>query len=256
MQIKTLFISDTHLGSRHAAVEKLIDFLTVVKRESIPEKIYIVGDFIDGWKLKKNWYWCDQTSQVVRKLLGFLRRGSEIYYIAGNHDEFMREFIEDFNLVDFGNIHIGDEFVHEAADGKRYLVVHGDRFDLVTKYARWLCHLGDVGYSMLLRLNKWVTRFRRWFGLGPWSLSKAVKANIKSAVNFVANFEETLRNYSVEQGCDGCICGHIHTAALKDYGEFVYANTGDWVESHTAIYEDFEGKLHLWDFHDSPADVG
>jgi UDP-2,3-diacylglucosamine pyrophosphatase LpxH len=252
MKMRSLFISDVHLGSAHASTKELLQFLDKVKDKHPPEKLYIVGDFIDGWKLKRNWYWSDESSLVIRKILSFLHKGTEIYYIAGNHDEFMREFIEDFRINDFGHIRLGNEFIHEAADGNKYLVVHGDMFDMVAKYAKWLCRLGDIGYDILLRLNRLVNWWRRLLRRRNWSLSKAIKANVKKAVNYVSDFETFLIAYSRECGCNGCICGHIHTPDLKPLQDgFIYANTGDWVESLTAIWEDHDGKLHL--YHHEPS---
>jgi UDP-2,3-diacylglucosamine pyrophosphatase LpxH len=246
MDIKTLFISDVHLGSRHSAVAELLQFLSIVKEESRPEKIYIVGDFIDGWKLKRNWYWDDKNSMVIRKILSFVRRDTEIYWVAGNHDEFVRGFIEDFNLLDFGHVHISNEFIHTCADGKKFLIVHGDNFDMVVKYARWLCHLGAFGYELLMRANSWFNWLRRRFGMKRWSLSKAIKNNVKRACNYVGHFEDCLCNYAREKDCEGVVCGHIHSVALREENGFTYANTGDWVESCTAIYEDSEGVMHIY----------
>lgn len=245
--IKTLFISDVHLGSRHSSTAELLAFLSEVKKINNPEKLYIVGDFIDGWKLKRNWYWTNESNLVLRKILSMLQCGTEVYYIAGNHDDFLRIFIEDFKIGDFGSIHIGDEFVHETANGEKFLVIHGDKFDLATQYAKWICVLGDIGYDVLLRLNSIVKWFRSSLGLKHWSLSKSVKSNVKKAIDYIGGFEKCLINYSKELHCNGCICGHIHTADLKKVDkEFVYVNCGDWVESCTAIYEDYEGNLHLY----------
>jgi UDP-2,3-diacylglucosamine pyrophosphatase LpxH len=252
MRVKTLFISDIHLGCSHASTRELLDFLNLVKDTSPPEKIYIVGDFIDGWKLKRNWHWTDESSLVIRKLLSFLRRNTQLYWVAGNHDEFIREFIEDFHLLDFGHIHLGNEFYHVTADGRRLLVVHGDMFDMVSQYAKWLCWLGDIGYDILLKMNQIICWFRKQFRLKHWSLSKMIKANVKKAVNYVSDFEKCLAAYALDRECHGVVCGHIHTAALETLdGDFIYANTGDWVESCTAIYEDYEGQLHLYNHHES-----
>lgn len=247
MDMRTLFISDVHLGSRHASTGELLAFLDRVKNESPPEKIYIIGDFIDGWKLKRNWFWDDQASLVIRKLLSFIRRDTQIYWVAGNHDEFLRTFIEDFHLMNFGHIHFGNEFEHVTADGRKLLVVHGDVFDMVSKYAKWLCKLGDIGYSLLLWGNKVINRCRKLFRMRHWSLSKAIKSNVKKACNFISDFETCLSSYAKEKDCHGVVCGHIHTAALTELPDgFIYANSGDWVESCTAIYEDREGRLHLY----------
>lgn len=246
MKAKTVFVSDIHLGSRHAAVTDFLNFLSSLK-EDPPEKLYIVGDFIDGWKLRRNWYWTNDNNLVLRRLLGLIKKGTQIYYIAGNHDEFVRDFIEDFALFDLGSIHIGNEFVHESVDGKKFLVLHGDCFDMVTKYAKWASYLGDIGYTLLLKLNKVVHSVRKFFGLKHWSLSKAIKKNVKKAVSFISEFEDSLVKYSRDKNCDGCVCGHIHTPELRFSSDgFMYANSGDWVESCTAIYEDHEGKFHLY----------
>jgi UDP-2,3-diacylglucosamine pyrophosphatase LpxH len=252
MTIRSIFISDVHLGSRHAKTACLLDFLKWVKRHATPDRLYIVGDFIDGWKLKRSWYWTDECNLIVRKLLSLVKAGTEVYYVAGNHDEFLREFMRDFPLLDFGSVHVGNEFVHETAKGERLLVVHGDRFDLVAKYARWLCLLGDLGYEILLRLNNVVNFLRRLLRRKEyWSLSKAIKHNVKQACNYIGDFEKCLAAYSREKGCDGCVCGHIHTATISrmDNG-FLYANTGDWIESCTAIIEDEAGCLWLYHYGD------
>lgn len=247
--VRTVFISDVHLGSRYAAAKDLLDFLKLLK-DHRPDKIYIVGDFIDGWKLKRNWFWNNDSNQILRRLLGFSKKGTEIFYVAGNHDDFLREFIQGHHLLEFGNIMIGNEFVHQTADGRKLLVTHGDMFDLVTTYAKWLCVLGDIGYEILLHLNRFVKWTRRLLGLPHWSLSQAIKRNVKKAVSYVADFEHCLATYAREKDCVGCICGHIHHADLKELsGGFVYANTGDWVESCTAIYEDQDGQLHLYRHH-------
>ncbi|MHB8862956.1 MAG: UDP-2,3-diacylglucosamine diphosphatase [Pirellulaceae bacterium] len=228
MKLRSLFISDVHLGSRHAKTEYLLEFLKQVKRHTYLESLYIVGDFVDGWKLKRSWYWTDDCNLILRKVLSFLKEGTRVYYVAGNHDEFLREFIHDFPTMEFGSIQIGDEFIHETADGRHLLVVHGDRFDLVTKYAKWLCHLGDFGYEFLLRANTVVNLLRRLLRRPDyWSLSKAIKHNVKKACSYIGDFEKYLTGYAREKGFDGCVCGHIHTPALRHAEDgFLYANTG------------------------------
>jgi UDP-2,3-diacylglucosamine pyrophosphatase LpxH len=245
MKIRSLFISDIHLGSRHAHTKELIDFLTSVKKDE-PEFIYIVGDFIDGWKLKRNWYWDDNATLLIRKIFGFIKRGTKVYLIAGNHDEFIRKFIDQYHILSFGNITITNEVIHESAAGKKMMVIHGDAFDLVTKHAKWLCVLGDIGYEFLLRLNHLVNKIRQIFRFKKWSLSKAVKYNVKSAVNYMSDFEDCLVSYGIKNGCDGVICGHIHHAEIKDINGFKYMNCGDFVESCSAIIEDNDGNFSLY----------
>lgn len=248
--IRTLFISDVHLGSKHSRTTELLDFLTQIK-DTPPEKLYIIGDFIDGWKLKRNWHWNNESNLIVRRVLGLLRKGTEIYYIAGNHDDFLREFIEDFNILDFGSIHIGNEFVHETINGQKLLIVHGDIFDLCTKYAKWIAVLGDVGYELLLKANGYVNWVRRVLRMRHWSMSKAIKASVKKAVNYISDFEKCIIAYGREKECSGCVCGHIHTPDLRDLEDgFLYCNTGDWVESCSVIVEHDDGKLELVHYHD------
>ena len=249
--VKTLFLSDVHLGSRHAQTKALLQFLTDVEEQSPPEKLYIIGDFIDGWKLKRKWKWNNESNLILRKILSFASQGTEVYYVAGNHDDFLRTFMYEFQIVEFGNINVGDEYIHETADGKQLLVLHGDQFDLVTRYARWVSKVGDVGYELLLKLNTYVNAVRAIFTDKKWSLSKAVKGKVKKAVNFVGDFEKYLSKHSREKGCDGCVCGHIHTPEMKVWDDgFLYCNTGDWVESCTAIIEDSTGRLTLYKHYD------
>lgn len=250
--MRTLFISDTHLGSKYAQTGELLEFLSEIKNNSVPEKLYLVGDFIDGWKLKRSsWYWDDKCNLVIRKILSLVKRGTEVIYVAGNHDEFIRDLVEEFNFVTFGNIRFGDEFVHRTAKGDDLLVVHGDMFDLVTKYARWISVCGDIGYDLLLKMNGFANWIQRLFWSKPWSMSAAVKSNVKQAVNFIGDFEKVLVNYGIEKNCQGCICGHIHTADLKLMDNFLYANCGDWVESCTALIENSKGELSLYKHHES-----
>lgn len=247
-KLRSVFISDVHLGGRFANTGLLLEFLKDI-REKKPENLYLVGDFIDGWKLKRNWYWDNNATLVIRKILSFVKHGTKVYYVAGNHDEFLRTFISDFHL-DLGNIYIADEFIHIAPDGSKNLVIHGDRFDtairFMMKYAKWLCTLGDIGYGLLIRLNSAVNWCRRQFGFPYWSLSKAVKSSVKTAGNFVGGFETLLADYAKERECAGVICGHIHTPALKPLNGINYYNCGDWVESCSAILEYQDGKYELY----------
>ena len=247
--MRTLFISDVHLGSRHSQAGKLLKYLDFVKDYYKPDKLYIIGDFIDGWKLKRGWYWNDESTLVIRKILTLVKRGTEVIYIAGNHDEFLREFMNDDHQFELGSIKFVDEAIHETADGRKLLVVHGDKFDISVKYAKWFVKLGDIGYSFLLKLNQLVNRVRDWFSCTSyWSLSKTIKHKVKSAVNFIGHFEEFLTKYAKEKGCDGVVCGHIHTPDARVGANGVwYYNTGDWVESCTSIIEEDDGTIHLQD---------
>jgi len=255
--VRALFISDVHLGSRHAQTNKFLDFLGLFKKHP-PKSIYIVGDFLDGWELKRNWYWTDQNTLVICNLLSFVKKGSQIFYVAGNHDEFLRSFMTELS---FGSsITFEDEFIHETADGRQILVVHGDKFDMSVKYAKWLCHLGDIGYDILIHTNRFVNWCRRCVGFYKyWSLSKAVKGHVNQAVSFIwkhaaGDFENFLSKYAKDRQCDGVICGHIHTPAIKKINNIRYYNTGDWVETCSAIIETASGEIKLVYHNDTQPD--
>lgn len=233
---RTVFISDIHLGCRHANAAALLDFLNGIQ----PESLYLVGDIVDGWRLRRGWYWNDTYNLLLRRLIELMASGTQIYYTPGNHDEFLRQFIS--NL---GSIEIADEFVHETADGRRMLVMHGDQFDAVVRHARWLSMVGDVGYSVLLGVNTAFNVLRRQFGWGYWSLSAYIKRHVKQATSCIGRFEASITRYAASKGCDGVICGHIHTAAIRELGGVTYCNTGDWVESCTALVEHVDGRLEL-----------
>ena len=241
-QFRTIFLSDIHLGTRGCQAEMLIDFL----REHEAERIYLVGDIFDGWRLKKGWYWPQPHNDVVQKLLRKARKGTEIIYVPGNHDEVMRSYLGSH----FGGIEVRDRDVHETADGKRYLVIHGDQFDAVVLHAKWLAHVGDRAYATALWVNGWLNWIKRLWGGQYWSLSKWLKLKVKQAVNFIGAFEETLALEARRAGTDGVICGHIHHAAIKHQNGIHYINTGDWVESCTAIAETDAGEMVLIDWAD------
>lgn len=234
---RTIWISDVHLGTRACKAELLLNFL----KHTESETLYLVGDIIDGWRLKKSWYWPQQHNDVVQKLLRKARNGTRVHYVPGNHDELARQFLG----LQFGEIEIVDSLVHTAADGRRYLVLHGDQFDVVVRYARWLAHIGDTAYNLLLTVNHWVSLARRSLGFSYWSLSAYLKQRAKRAVEYVGRFETALVEEATRHDVDGVICGHIHTAELKEYGGLVYANDGDWVESCTALVEHFDGRLEI-----------
>lgn len=239
---RSLFISDLHLGTKGAQAEALLEFL----REHDAETIYLVGDIVDGWRLRSSWYWPQAHNDVVQKLLRKARKGARIVYVPGNHDEFLREFCG----VHFGDIEIVETIVHDAADGRRYLVMHGDAFDLVIHHARWLAFLGDWAYEIALALSTRINIVRRRLGFTYWSLSAWAKARVKNAVNFIGSFEETLAAEARRHGVDGVICGHIHSAATRDFDGLTYINTGDWVESCTAVVEHRDGRMEIIRWHE------
>ena len=236
-QFRTLFISDVHLGSRGAKADFLIDFL----RHHEAETIYLVGDIVDGWRLRRSWHWPQTHNDVVQKLLRQARKGASITYIAGNHDEFLRMF----QGVHFGGIVVADRAVHVAADGKRFLIIHGDQFDTVVMNVRWLAYLGDRAYELAMLANRLIARVRRLFGLPYWSFSSWAKLTVKQAVNFIGAFQDVLTEEARRSEVDGVICGHIHHAAIETFGDISYINTGDWVESCTAVVEHFDGRMEI-----------
>ncbi|NJL08249.1 MAG: UDP-2,3-diacylglucosamine diphosphatase [Methylacidiphilales bacterium] len=234
---RSLFISDIHLGTKGCQADLLLDFI----RHHDADAIYLVGDIIDGWRLRNGWYWPQAHNDVVQKLLRKARKGARIIYLPGNHDEFMR----DYYGTHFGGIEVQETAIHEAADGKRYLVIHGDVFDLVVRHARWLAFLGDWAYVFALGVNTYVNRVRRLFGLNYWSLSQWAKLKVKNAVNYIGEFETALAGEAERHQVDGVICGHIHHAAITDQHGTRYINCGDWVESCTAVAEHEDGRFEI-----------
>jgi UDP-2,3-diacylglucosamine pyrophosphatase LpxH len=234
---RALFISDVHLGTRGCQAELLIDFMRLHDAETI----YLVGDIIDGWRLRKSWFWSQAHNDVVQKMLRKGRKGSRIVYLPGNHDEFLRDYLG----THFGGVEVADTAIHETADGRRLLVIHGDQFDVVVRHAKWLAFLGDWAYETALKLNTVLNRVRRWFGFPYWSLSAWAKLKVKNAVNFIGAFEQALSHEARRLGVDGVVCGHIHHAAIRDINGITYVNTGDWVESCTAVAEHHDGTLEI-----------
>ena len=237
---RAIFVSDVHLGTSSCQAEKLLDFL----RHTESADLYLVGDIIDGWQLKRRWYWNQSHNDVIQKVLRKARKGTRVTYVAGNHDEAMRQFLG----LAFGGIDIRDEAVHVTADGKRLLVIHGDLFDAVVQGANWLAHVGDWAYMVTLRLNRWFNHMRAKLGLPYWSLSQFLKHRVKNAVSYIGNFEEALANEARRRGFDGVVCGHIHKAEIRDIGGILYCNDGDWVESLTALVELPNGELRIIDW--------
>ncbi len=236
-RFRTLFVSDVHLGKRGTQAELFLDFL----RCHDAETIYLVGDMIDGWALKGGWYWPQSHNDVIQKLLRKARKGARVIFLPGNHDEFARSYL---GLV-FGGVEVTDTAIHTTADGRRFLVIHGDQFDVVIAHARWLALLGDWAYEMALSVNSWFNRARRRLGLRYWSLSAWAKLKVKDAVSFIGTFEGTLAAQARKRGCDGVVCGHIHHAAIRTVDGITYVNTGDFVESCTAVVEHGDGRLEI-----------
>ena len=234
---RALFISDVHLGARGCQAELLLDFL----RYHDADTIYLVGDIVDGWRLRSSWYWPQAHNDVVQKLLRKARKGSRMIYVPGNHDEFLR----DYYGTHFGGIEVAERYIHAGADGRRYLVIHGDHFDLVVTQARWLAHLGDYAYTAAIAINRVFNSLRRRFGFGYWSLSQWAKHKVKNAVNYIGEFEKTLVVEARRNAADGVICGHIHHAAIHNKFGVTYINCGDWVESCTAIAEHPDGRFEI-----------
>jgi len=237
---RTVWISDIHLGTRGCNAEMLVDFL----RSFECDTIFLVGDIIDGWRLRKGWYWPDAHNEVVRRLLKHAHHGTRVVFVIGNHDEMLREFAGWTS----GGVELAEGTGHVTADGRRLLVTHGDRFDGVVLYARWLAILGDKAYDWLMRLNIVVNAVRRRLGRPYWSLSAYLKRRVKNAVQFVTSFEEAVSREALAGGFDGVVCGHIHCAEIRQIGTVTYYNDGDWVESCTALIEDDSGAMRLVDW--------
>lgn len=233
---RSIFISDVHLGTKDCKAEALNNFL----KHNTCDTLYLVGDIIDAWKIQQNkWRWKQSHTNVVRRVLGHAKRGTRVIFIAGNHDEFLRPMIP--YGFSFGMIEIHNQIEHIGADGKHYLVVHGDLFDGITRLAPWISFLGDRTYDFVLMLNSKFNWIRHKLGFGYWSLSKYLKHRVKKAVDFMFQFEKNLAGYCKKRGFDGVICGHIHHAEIKIIDDVVYMNDGDWVESCTALVEHWNG---------------
>jgi len=237
VRCRAAFISDVHLGTRGCQAELLLEFI----RELDCETLYLVGDIVDGWKMKSGWFWPQAHNDVVQKILRLARKGLRVVYIPGNHDDRIRDFCG----IHFGGVVVARDAIHEAADGKRYLVTHGDEFDGVVQHAKWLAFLGDWGYRALLSANTWFNRARRLMGMGYWSLSAYLKHRVKNAVAFIDNFEAAMAEEARRRGVQGVICGHIHHAEIRQIDGVTYINDGDWVESCTAVVERHDGTFEI-----------
>lgn len=239
MKYRSIFISDTHLGTKYSQAKTLLKFL----KENESENLYLVGDIIDGWAIKRKFTWKQSHSDVIQKILKRARKGCNIYYITGNHDEFIRPFVP---LLLGNSLEIHNETVYIDLNNKKYLITHGDFFDMITMTKKWLAVLGDYGYDFLLFINHIITRIYKFFKIQKkWSLSKYVKDNVKKSVSFISDYEDILSTHAKKHGYDGVICGHIHKAEIKNIDGIEYLNCGDWVESCTAVVETLDGKWEI-----------
>jgi UDP-2,3-diacylglucosamine pyrophosphatase LpxH len=246
---RTIWISDIHLGTKGCNSKLLIDFLDHTDSETM----YLVGDIIDGWRLKKKFYWPAEHNDIVWRVLKRAKRGTRIVYIPGNHDEMMRPFCG----MDFGGVEIRRAAFHDTADGRRLMVLHGDEFDTVMLAHRWLAFVGDALYHLMMKVNNWVARARTMLGLPYWSISKAAKHKVKNAVEFISKYEEVVARAAAERGVDGVVCGHIHTAEFRRFAhdgrEVEYWNDGDWVEGCNALVEHIDGRMEILHWPDEVA---
>ena len=234
---RTIWISDIHLGTRGCKTEFLLDFL----KHTDSEFLYLVGDIVDGWRMRRSWYWAQSHNDVIQKLLRKARKGTQVFYIPGNHDEWLRDYVD----LQLGGVWLLQEATHTTTDGKRLLILHGDDFDGVVRYARWLALLGDWAYENVLRLNHHYNVIRRKLGYPYWSLSAYLKSKVKNAVEYVSNYERAVAAEAKHRGVDGVVCGHIHQAEIRHIDGVLYCNDGDWVESCTALVEHADGRLEI-----------
>ena len=233
-RVRTAWISDVHLGTRTSGAAQLLDFL----REYDFDMLYIVGDLIDIWQMRRSRYWPQQHNDVIQKILRKSRKGTRVIYIPGNHDEMINSF-----CGVYGAITIQKHAIHRTADGRRILIIHGHELDTVVQNVKWLAFLGDAGYQFLLSLNPFINFVRRRFGLGYWSLSAYAKQRVKDAVSFIGEFEAAVVKYAERYRVDGVLCGHIHNLSIREFGNVTYYNCGDWVETHSALVEHFDGRI-------------
>ncbi len=239
LRVRTVFISDLHLGTPGCRADALLAFL----RDTECETLYLVGDIIDGWQLRRSWYWPQAHNDVVQKLLRKARKGTRVIFVPGNHDEFARRYV----THNFGGVDVVEDAMHVTADGRRLWVTHGDHFDGVIQCARWLAYLGDRAYEFVLKVNHWFNSARARLGLPYWSLSRYLKFKVKRAVSYVSDFETAVAREARKRGAAGVVCGHIHHAEMRDIDGVLYCNDGDWVESLTALVEHDDGRLEIID---------
>jgi UDP-2,3-diacylglucosamine pyrophosphatase LpxH len=247
LRVRTVWISDLHLGTPGCQARALLDFL----RDTQCQTLYLVGDIIDGWQLRRSWYWPQAHNDVVQKLLRKARKGTRVVFVPGNHDEFARHFVSHT----FGGIEVVEDCMHLTADGRRLWITHGDLFDGVVQCARWLALAGDMAYEFSLKVNRWLNRARARLGLPYWSLSKVLKHKVKRAVSYIDDFEAAVAREAKRRGAHGVVCGHIHHAEMREIDGVLYCNDGDWVESLTALVEHHDGQLEIIDRSASAAPV-
>ncbi len=237
IRFRAIWISDLHLGTPGCQAALLLDFL----RQTESDYLYLVGDIIDGWQLRRRWFWPQAHNDVVQKILRKARKGTAVVFIPGNHDEFGRHFLS----LSFGGIDVRGEAIHRTADGRRLLVIHGDLFDAVVQCARWLAFVGDRLHTLVLHLNRWLNAVRARLGFPYWSLALYLKQRIKNAVSYISDFEHAVAQEARNRGLDGIVCGHIHKAEIRTIDGILYCNDGDWVESLTALVENDAGQLRI-----------
>jgi UDP-2,3-diacylglucosamine pyrophosphatase LpxH len=245
LRVRTVWISDVHLGFRGCSAEMLLDFLHAVECETL----YLVGDIVDVWNMRRGLYWPQAHNNVIRTILGKAKHDTRVVFVPGNHDEVFRDHVGS----QFGNVEIRAEAIHETNDGRRLLIVHGDEFDGVVTCHPWLARLGSQAYDWLLASNRYLNLLRRRLGMGYWSLAGFLKRRVKNAVSYISGFEEAVAREAGRRGVDGVVCGHIHHAEIRDIGGTRYHNCGDWVESHTALIERFDGSIELVHWPDAAA---
>jgi len=243
-RVRTVWISDLHLGTPGCQARALLDFLRNVDCETL----YLVGDIIDGWQLRRQWYWPQAHNDVVQKLLRKARKGTKVIFVPGNHDEFARKYLGH----NFGGVDVVEEAIHVTADGRTLWITHGDYFDGVIQCAKWLAHVGDWAYELTLRFNRHLNTWRARLGLPYWSLSRYLKLKVKRAVSYVSDFEVAVAREARERGVHGVVCGHIHHAEMRTIDGVLYCNDGDWVESLTALVEHPDGRLEIFDWSERP----
>lgn len=246
-ELRSVFISDVHLGTRDVQSDQLLDFLERIS----PDYLYLVGDILDFWKMRTGWYWPRINNRIVQRVIDLASNGTRVVLIPGNHDEILR----DYHGSELNGVVIQRDTIHRTADGRRFLVLHGDEFDAVVMHNKWVAYLGGEAYNGLLLLNRWFNFIRRRLGFGYWSLSAFLKHKVKNAAKYISSFEHAVAHEAIRRGVDGVICGHIHKAEISPIQEITYGNCGDWVESCTALVEDPSGDLEILAWQQAPGQV-